>query len=123
MRRNVHSEVHSRYKCPSHAKGKGTVRPSGRSGDRGVREPFTTWFPPVHPLQSRRTSPHGRLPGCMSAPAHLAFDGSGIDGSLFTSFTDLARDTRWLNAPLHLWTNAGLVVFAVLMALGWWRAR
>jgi undecaprenyl-diphosphatase len=59
----------------------------------------------------------------MSAPALLAFDGSGIDGSLFTSFTDLARDTRWLNTPLHLWTNAGLVVFAVLMAMGWWRAR
>lgn len=53
----------------------------------------------------------------------LAFDGSGIDGSLFTSVTDFARDTRWLNAPLELWTNAGLGVFAVLMLLGWWKAR
>lgn len=53
----------------------------------------------------------------------LAFDGSGIDGSLFTSVTDFARDTRWLNTPLELWTNAGLGVFAVLMLFGWWQAR
>jgi membrane-associated phospholipid phosphatase len=58
-----------------------------------------------------------------AAPVLLAFDGSGIDGSLFTSVTGLARDTRWLNEPLHLWTNAGLGVFAVLMAVGWWQAR
>ncbi|MBC9730585.1 phosphatase PAP2 family protein [Streptomyces sp. TRM68367] len=53
----------------------------------------------------------------------LAFDGSGIDGSLFTAVTDLARDTKWLNTPLSLWTNAGLGVFAVLMLIGWWKAR
>ncbi|MBO1419491.1 phosphatase PAP2 family protein [Streptomyces sp. FH025] len=53
----------------------------------------------------------------------LAFDGSGIDGSLFTTVTDFARDTKWLNSPLALWTNAGLAVFAVLMLMGWWRAR
>ncbi|MCC9309088.1 phosphatase PAP2 family protein [Kitasatospora sp. RB6PN24] len=55
--------------------------------------------------------------------AHLAFDGSGIDGSLFTTVTDFARDTRWLNTPIDLWTNAGLGVFAVLMLIGWWNAR
>jgi undecaprenyl-diphosphatase len=53
----------------------------------------------------------------------LAFDGSGIDGSLFTAVTDFARDTKWLNTPLDLWTNAGLAVFAVLMLIGWWNAR
>ncbi|MEZ0068893.1 membrane-associated phospholipid phosphatase [Streptacidiphilus sp. MAP12-20] len=53
----------------------------------------------------------------------LAFDGSGIDGGLFTTITGLARDTKWLNSPLHLWTNAGLVVFAVLMVIGFLRAR
>lgn len=58
-----------------------------------------------------------------AAPAPLAFDGSRIDGSLFTAVTDLARDTRWLNGPLEWWTNAGLAVFAVLMLAGWWRAR
>lgn len=54
---------------------------------------------------------------------HLAFDGSGIDGSSFVSITDFARDTKWLNSPVELWTNAGLGVFAVLVVAGWWRAR
>lgn len=53
----------------------------------------------------------------------LAFDGSGIDGSLFTTVTDFARDTRWLNTPIELATNLGLGVFAVLMLVGWWNAR
>ncbi|MFI7020987.1 hypothetical protein ACIBNA_44465, partial [Streptomyces sp. NPDC050164] len=53
----------------------------------------------------------------------LAFDGSRIDGSLFTAVTNSARDTKWLNTPLSLWTNAGLGVFAVLMLVGWWQAR
>jgi undecaprenyl-diphosphatase len=61
----------------------------------------------------------------MPAPLHqyLAFDGSGIDGGLFGSITGIARDTTWLNTPMQLWTNAGLVVFAVLMVLGFLRAR
>jgi membrane-associated phospholipid phosphatase len=53
----------------------------------------------------------------------LAFDGSGIDGSLFTSVTNFARDTPWLNTPMQVWTNLGLGVFAVLMVMGWWNAR
>jgi undecaprenyl-diphosphatase len=54
---------------------------------------------------------------------YLAFDGSGIDGGLFSTITGLARDTKWLNTPMDLWTNAGLVVFAVLMVIGFLRAR
>ncbi|ALV32241.1 phosphatase PAP2 family protein [Streptomyces sp. CdTB01] len=57
------------------------------------------------------------------ATAQLAFDGSRIDGSLFTSVTDFARDTPWLNTAIALATNLGLGVFAVLMVVGWWRAR
>ncbi|WP_406142025.1 phosphatase PAP2 family protein [Streptomyces sp. NBC_01089] len=57
------------------------------------------------------------------SPVPLAFNGSHIDGSLFTTVTDFARDTRWLNAPLESWTNIGLGVFAVLMVVGWWQAR
>ncbi|WP_433171192.1 phosphatase PAP2 family protein [Actinoallomurus sp. CA-150999] len=56
-------------------------------------------------------------------PVQLALDGSGIDGSLFTAITGIARDTRWLNTPLEIWTNAGLGVFAVFMLVGWWNAR
>ncbi|MFJ3778233.1 phosphatase PAP2 family protein [Streptomyces sp. NPDC090075] len=58
-----------------------------------------------------------------AATAQLALDGSGIDGSLFTSVTDFARDTKWLNTPMELWTNLGLGVFAILMIAGWWTAR
>ncbi|MEU0968685.1 phosphatase PAP2 family protein [Streptomyces sp. NPDC005917] len=58
-----------------------------------------------------------------AATAYLAFDGSSVDGSLFTSVTDFARDTKWLNTPMELWTNLGLGVFAVLMVMGWWNAR
>jgi membrane-associated phospholipid phosphatase len=59
----------------------------------------------------------------LSVPVLLAFDGSPIDGSLFTAITNFARETGWLNTPLELWTNAGLGVFAILMLVGWWRAR
>ncbi|MEV5957547.1 phosphatase PAP2 family protein [Streptomyces sp. NPDC051987] len=58
-----------------------------------------------------------------AATAQLALDGSGIDGSLFTSVTDFARDTKWLNTPMEVWTNLGLGVFAMLMIAGWWTAR
>ncbi|WP_328323674.1 MULTISPECIES: phosphatase PAP2 family protein [unclassified Streptomyces] len=57
------------------------------------------------------------------SPMPLAFNGSHIDGSLFTTVTDFARDTRWLNAPLESWTDIGLGVFAILMIVGWWQAR
>ncbi|WP_411152691.1 phosphatase PAP2 family protein [Streptomyces sp. A30] len=57
------------------------------------------------------------------SPALLAFDGSHIDGTWFTTITDFARATPWLNTPMELWTNLGLVVFAVLMLGGWWTAR
>jgi membrane-associated phospholipid phosphatase len=53
----------------------------------------------------------------------LAASDAHIDSGLFTAITDFARDTRWLNAPMEFWTNAGLGVYAILMVLGWWRAR
>lgn len=59
----------------------------------------------------------------VQSAAQLAFDGSAVDGSLFTTVTDFARDTPWLNTPVELCTNAGLGVFAVLMLMGWWSAR
>ncbi|MDF3291586.1 phosphatase PAP2 family protein [Streptomyces silvisoli] len=61
----------------------------------------------------------------MTAPAavQLAFDGSGIDGSLFTSITDFAKDTAWANSAVEMWTNLGLGVFGLLMLKGWWSAR
>ncbi|WP_051839054.1 phosphatase PAP2 family protein [Streptomyces sp. NRRL F-5126] len=59
----------------------------------------------------------------LHSTVQLAFDGSSIDGSLFTSVTGIAKSTRWLNGPLDWWTNTGLGVFAVLMVIGFWNAR
>ncbi|MFI7190107.1 phosphatase PAP2 family protein [Nocardia nova] len=52
-----------------------------------------------------------------------AFDGARVDGSWLEVVTEFARGTSWMNAAVEWWTGAGLVVFAILMVLGWWRAR
>lgn len=58
-----------------------------------------------------------------SGPTYLAFDGSTVDGSWYTSVTDFARDTPWLNATMLAFTSYGIVVFAFLALFGWWIAR
>ncbi|MFJ6747408.1 MULTISPECIES: phosphatase PAP2 family protein [unclassified Streptomyces] len=57
----------------------------------------------------------------MSVPA---FGGASIDGGLYTWITGLAQHTpHALNTVISYWTDYGLVLFAALMVLGWWRAR
>jgi undecaprenyl-diphosphatase len=41
----------------------------------------------------------------------------------FLQVNTLARDTGWLHQPLELWATYGVVVFALLLLVGWWRAR
>ncbi|MEU6576136.1 phosphatase PAP2 family protein [Streptomyces sp. NPDC046805] len=54
----------------------------------------------------------------------LAFDGSSIDGSAYSDVVGLARSAPvWLDDAVSAWSTYGLGVFAVLMVLGWWRAR
>ncbi|GAA0465763.1 phosphatase PAP2 family protein [Streptomyces olivaceiscleroticus] len=54
----------------------------------------------------------------------LAFDGSSIDGSLYTGVVRLAgRSPSWLDTLVSSWSTYGLGLFAVLLALAWWRAR
>ncbi|WP_329271749.1 phosphatase PAP2 family protein [Streptomyces pseudovenezuelae] len=54
----------------------------------------------------------------------LAFDGSSIDGSAYTDVVNLAhRSPGWLDDTVSAWSTYGLAVFAVLMAVVWWRAR
>ncbi|MFF1448174.1 phosphatase PAP2 family protein [Streptomyces sp. NPDC058274] len=53
-----------------------------------------------------------------------AFDGSSIDGSLYTEVTGLAhRSPGWFDDLVTTWSTYGLALFAVLMVVGWWRAR
>ncbi|MEU7184054.1 phosphatase PAP2 family protein [Streptomyces celluloflavus] len=54
----------------------------------------------------------------------LALGGASIDGGLYTWITDLAqRAPHVLNTLVSYWTDYGLGLFAVLMLIGWWRAR
>ncbi|RZU36668.1 undecaprenyl-diphosphatase [Streptomyces sp. BK022] len=54
----------------------------------------------------------------------IALDGSSIDGSAYTAVVNVARRSPvWLDDAVSAWSAYGLVLFAVLMAAGWWRAR
>ncbi|MGW2641852.1 phosphatase PAP2 family protein [Streptomyces sp. NPDC001348] len=54
----------------------------------------------------------------------LALDGSSVDGAAYTDVVDLARRApAWLNDTVSVWSTYGLALFAVLMVVGWWRAR
>ncbi|REK90942.1 phosphatase PAP2 family protein [Streptomyces inhibens] len=55
---------------------------------------------------------------------HLAFGGASIDGGPYTRITALAQHTpHGVNTLITYWTDYGLALFAVLMLIGWWRAR
>lgn len=43
--------------------------------------------------------------------------------SLFLTINDFARATPWLNGTLTVYANDGIVLFAVLLVVGWWLAR
>ncbi|MFJ3234623.1 phosphatase PAP2 family protein [Streptomyces sp. NPDC086787] len=54
----------------------------------------------------------------------LAFDGSSIDGSVYESVVHRAEHVpAWLDDTVTAWSTFGLVAFAVLMSVCWWRAR
>ncbi|MFI5976180.1 phosphatase PAP2 family protein [Streptomyces sp. NPDC051452] len=54
----------------------------------------------------------------------IAFDGSSIDGSVYEDVVSRAQNAPgWLDDMVSLWSTYGLAVFAVLMVIGWWRAR
>ncbi|MET8169343.1 phosphatase PAP2 family protein [Streptomyces sp. NPDC005329] len=54
----------------------------------------------------------------------LALDGSSVDGSAYLDVVNLARHApAWLDDIVSAWSTYGLALFAVLMAIGWWRAR
>ncbi|MFI9808400.1 phosphatase PAP2 family protein [Streptomyces sp. NPDC052301] len=54
----------------------------------------------------------------------LALSGASVDGPLYTDVVDLAhRSPARLDDAIAIWSAYGLAVFALLMAVGWWRAR
>ncbi|MDT0448620.1 phosphatase PAP2 family protein [Streptomyces hesseae] len=57
-------------------------------------------------------------------PGAPGFDGSGIDGGLYTAITRDARHAPWLlNDTVSTWSAFGLALFAALMLTAWWLAR
>ncbi|MFJ6382139.1 phosphatase PAP2 family protein [Kitasatospora sp. NPDC092039] len=52
------------------------------------------------------------------------YDGSGIDGDLYTRVNRWAQSApHWLDELIKVWSAFGLGLFAVFMVLAWWRAR
>lgn len=47
----------------------------------------------------------------------------GFDRSAFLHVNAFARHTGWLHEPARLYANDGIVLFAVLLLVCWWRAR
>ncbi|MFD7983277.1 phosphatase PAP2 family protein [Kitasatospora indigofera] len=64
-------------------------------------------------------------PGLPAGPrALLAYDGSGIDGGLYSRVVGWAdRAPHWLDELVKVWSAVGLGLFALLMLYAWWRAR
>ncbi|MEH0468190.1 phosphatase PAP2 family protein [Streptomyces sp. B21-097] len=55
---------------------------------------------------------------------NLALDGSSVDGWAYTDVVNLAAHApAWLDSAVSAWSTYGLALFAVLMTIGWWRAR
>ncbi|MER7751796.1 phosphatase PAP2 family protein [Kitasatospora sp. NPDC097643] len=52
------------------------------------------------------------------------YDGSGIDGSLYSRVNRWADAApHWLDELIKVWSALGLGLFAVFMLYAWWRAR
>ncbi|MBV6699676.1 phosphatase PAP2 family protein [Kitasatospora aureofaciens] len=59
-----------------------------------------------------------------SSRALAVYDGSGIDGSLYTQVNGWAKAApHWLDDVIKVWSAVGLGLFAVFMLYAWWRAR
>ncbi|MFJ9697929.1 phosphatase PAP2 family protein [Kitasatospora sp. NPDC101183] len=59
-----------------------------------------------------------------SVRALAAYDGSGIDGGLYSRVNRWAQEApHWLDEVIKVWSAIGLGLFAVFMVYAWWRAR
>ncbi|MFJ3790826.1 phosphatase PAP2 family protein [Kitasatospora sp. NPDC090091] len=63
-------------------------------------------------------------PAAAPVRALAVYDGSGIDGGLYHRVVGWADAAPyWLDELVRTWSALGLGLFAVLMAVAWWRAR
>ncbi|WP_165425581.1 phosphatase PAP2 family protein [Streptomyces sp. BK022] len=60
----------------------------------------------------------------MTATTASTYDGSGIDGAVYVDVVDAAHHAPvWLDQLVSGYSSYGLALFALLMVIGWWRAR
>ncbi|NEC10640.1 phosphatase PAP2 family protein [Streptomyces sp. SID7909] len=60
----------------------------------------------------------------ITTTAASGYDGSGIDGKLYTTVVRTADGApTWLDSAVSALSTYGLALFAVLMLIGWWQAR
>lgn len=58
------------------------------------------------------------------SPVLLAYDGSPIDGGLYTRVIGWANGApSWLDQLVKAWSDLGLGLFAAFMLYAWWKAR
>jgi membrane-associated phospholipid phosphatase len=66
----------------------------------------------------------GVAQGASPPGVQLAFDGARIDGGLYLDVTNAARHAPgWFDTLVKYWSAYGIVVFFLLMAVGWWLAK
>ncbi|MBC7560636.1 MAG: UDP-diphosphatase, partial [Dermatophilaceae bacterium] len=46
-----------------------------------------------------------------------------LQESWFRHINDFARNTTWLHSPIRLYAKDGVILFALLLLVGWWLAR
>ncbi len=49
--------------------------------------------------------------------------GAGVDGSWYLDVTAWAKDSRWLNGTMNVYTTVSIGVLILLLLWAWWRAR
>jgi len=63
------------------------------------------------------------LDGAADTGAHDVALRNEYPVSWFLSVNDFARATPWLHAPMRIFAQYGIVLFAALLLWSWWRAR
>lgn len=63
------------------------------------------------------------MTGGSPAPVPRTSGAHGLDKTLFLDVNHFARDTGWLHGPMTAYANYGVVLFGLLLVIGWWLAR
>ena len=57
------------------------------------------------------------------APVPRSSGAHGLDKTLFLDVNHFAQQTGWLHTPMYDYATYGVVLFGLLLVIGWWLAR